>query len=671
MVKEMVKNQICALRKQLDAHNHAYYVLDKPSITDAEYDALMRELITLEEANPEFSDPLSPSRRVGGKVLEGFEKVLHSVPLLSLDNAYSPEELVQFARRVEKETQGAIAYTLEHKIDGLTVALVYEKGLFKSAATRGNGVEGEDVSENVKTIKSLPLKLSEPVDLVVRGEVFISKKGFLMLNEQQERLGKDHFANPRNAAAGSLRQLDSKITASRPLDIYVFDILSGSGSLGVTSQEVAFERLAGLGFKQVPFIRVTNALEVLTEYCETMQVKRHDLPFDIDGLVMKVDDFRLRDQLGYTAKNPRWAIAYKFPAEMVKTVIRGIDIQVGRTGVLTPLASFDPVWVAGSKIAKATLHNQDYIMEKDIRIGDTVWVQKAGDVIPAVVKVDVDQRPESAVPFNMPTQCPVCGAQALRRDQEAALRCTNPQCPAKLRRLLMHFVSKPAMNIDGVGEAIVDTLIDMGYLDNIGDIYKLHEHADILRAIEGFGDKSVQKMLEAIEESKKNDVWRLINGLGIPLIGEKAAKTLAKTFKELEALMGARVDALTEIDDIGEKMAESLVTYFAMPETHALIDALRQVGVNFKSLSQHSTSDKLLGLTFVITGTLERFSRDEMKALIESHGGKVSGSVSKKTSYVIAGDNAGSKEEKAKALGVPLFTEEAFLTFLDEQAFTE
>lgn len=657
--------RVDGLRKEINKHSRAYHEFDKPMIADFEYDALMNELKELELEFPELDDPNSPTKRVGGEVLSIFKKVTHTIPLLSLDNAYNAEELKAFDTRIRKELGEAPEYTVEYKIDGLTVALQYQLGKLTRGATRGDGITGEEVTHNVRTIKALPLVIDEPLDIEVRGEVFISKDNFLKLNEQQALLGKESFANPRNVAAGSLRQLDSKVASSRNLDVFIFDLISGVDSLNVTCQSEAFSKLNELGFKTASIEKFSKVDEIIA-FTEKMVSVRHSLPYDIDGLVIKVNNFAQREALGYTAKSPRWAIAYKFPAELAKTVIREIQVQVGRTGVITPLAVFDPVVVAGSTISKATLHNQDYINEKDIRIGDTVLVQKAGDVIPAVVRVVLESRPENTENFVLPLKCPICETPTIRVDGEAALRCVNPVCPAKIQRLLMHFVSRTAMNIDGFGEALVEAFVEKGLIETIPDIYSLHEHTDELMSLEGFGEKSVKKLLDAIEESKSNDYYRLIVGLGIPLIGEKAAKTLAKHFPNMTLLRAANVEMLTAIDEIGEKMAKSLVNYFQNSESEVLIDRLTASGVNMTSSLVLADNGIFSGKTLVVTGTLVKYTRDEIKALIESNGGKAAGSVSAKTSYVVVGENAGSKADKAKQLGIVILTEDDFEALLNQ-----
>lgn len=657
--------RVDGLRKEINKHSRAYHEFDKPMIADFEYDALMNELKELELEFPELDDPNSPTKRVGGEVLSIFKKVTHTIPLLSLDNAYNAEDLKAFDTRIRKELGEAPEYTVEYKIDGLTVALQYQLGKLTRGATRGDGITGEEVTHNVRTIKALPLVIDEPLNIEVRGEVFISKDNFLKLNEQQALLGKESFANPRNVAAGSLRQLDSKVASSRNLDVFIFDLISGVDSLNVTCQSEAFSKLNELGFKTASIEKFSKVDEIIA-FTEKMVSVRHSLPYDIDGLVIKVNNFAQREVLGYTAKSPRWAIAYKFPAELAKTVIREIQVQVGRTGVITPLAVFDPVVVAGSTISKATLHNQDYINEKDIRIGDTVLVQKAGDVIPAVVRVVLESRPENTENFVLPLKCPICETPTIRVDGEAALRCVNPVCPAKIQRLLMHFVSRTAMNIDGFGEALVEAFVEKGLIETIPDIYSLHEHTDELMSLEGFGEKSVKKLLDAIEESKSNDYYRLIVGLGIPLIGEKAAKTLAKHFPNMTLLRAANVEMLTAIDEIGEKMAKSLVNYFQNSESEVLIDRLMASGVNMTSSLVLADNGIFSGKTLVVTGTLVKYTRDEIKALIESNGGKAAGSVSAKTSYVVVGENAGSKADKAKQLGIVILTEDDFEALLNQ-----
>lgn len=660
---EQMQARYDALIKEIEKHNHLYYVMDQPSITDQAYDALMKELLQIEAAHPEMKRVDSPSQRVGGAALSSFSQVAHSVRLLSLDNAYNAEDLLSFERRAVQELTGLPKFVVEYKIDGLSVALTYRNGILVTGATRGDGSVGEDVTENLKTVKSIPLRLNDPVDLVVRGEVFLPKQGFLKLNEAQELAGLQTFANPRNAAAGSLRQLDSKITAARPLDIFVFDILEGD--LQIKCHDEALERLKTLGFK-VSQTRVFNNMSEVADYCLQAETLRHELPFDIDGLVVKVNEFHYRDQLGVKSKSPKWAIAYKFPAEEKETVIKDIILQVGRTGVVTPKAEFEPVTVAGSVVTYATLHNQDFIREKDIRIGDHVLIQKAGDVIPAVVAVLMEKRPEGTEPYLLPDNCPVCGGDTGRQEGEVALRCLNPECPAKTSRGISHFVSRSAMNIDGVGEAVIDLLLREGFLSDYSDLYTLKDHYEALVQLERLGQKSVDNMLAAIETSKNNDLGKLLSGLGIPLVGAKASETLAKHFGSLEALMAADRESLMAAEEIGQKMADSLIGFFENPENQIRLTKMKLAGVNTQYLKEtpSEASQIFKGLTFVVTGTLEKYKRDEIKELIESLGGKVSGSVSKKTSYVVYGDEAGSKLEKALSLGVNTLDEAAFETLM-------
>ncbi|MBN2796653.1 MAG: NAD-dependent DNA ligase LigA [Clostridia bacterium] len=655
-------NRMKELIEQINALNYAYYVLDQPKATDYEYDLLLKELMVLEEKHPEFKMPDSPTQRVGGMALTQFKQVNHTVKLLSLDNSYNAEDLKQFDQRIRKEISDAIEYIVEMKIDGLSVALKYEKGVLVRGATRGNGEVGEDVTENVKTIYSIPLKLTEPVDIEVRGEVYISKRGFERLNKNQEEAGLQTFANPRNAAAGSLRQLDSKVAASRPLDIFVFNVLDGKS---LEKHDENFAYLKALGFKTTE-ARKFNSIEGVIEYCYNMADKRHDLSYDIDGMVVKVNDLKQRDLLGIKAKSPRWAIAYKFPAEEKETVIKDILVQVGRTGVLTPKAELEPVFVAGSTITYATLHNQDYINEKDIRIGDTVIIQKAGDVIPAVVRVVTDKRTGQEKPFQLPAVCPVCSSPTLRIEGEVALRCINPSCSAKLQRGLEHFVSRNAMNIDGMGPAVIAMLLENKFVKNFEDLYKLEHYKSELMTMEGFGEKSIIKMFEAIEASKANGLHQFIHGLGIPLIGEKAAKVITSHLKDFDAILSAKEEDLVSIDEIGEKMAESFCNFFRQEDVKKTIYAMRKMGIEFTSKSS-GEAQVLEGLTFVLTGTLEKYGRKELQSIIESYGGKVSSSVSAKTDYVIYGEKAGSKLEKAQNLNVTALNEIEGYTMLQEK----
>lgn len=652
-----------ALIREIEHHNHQYYVLDQPEITDYEYDQLMQRLLALESEHPELGMPDSPTQRVGGPPLAAFSQVHHGVRLLSLDNAYDANDVDAFIQRIDKELGTTAAFVVEYKIDGLSVSLRYENGRFVQGATRGDGETGEDITENLKTIRAIPLRLTEPRTLTVRGEVFLPKEGFRQLNEEQEQNGLQTFANPRNAAAGSLRQLDSRITASRPLDIFVFDLLSGE--LNAKTHDEALAELNDLGFKVSHGRRFENPDDIIKAVIQA-ESERHSLPFDIDGMVVKVDSFAQRDQLGTRAKSPRWAVAFKFPPEEVETTLREITVHVGRTGVITPRAEFDPVEVAGSVIARATLHNQDYIREKDIRIGDRIVVQKAGDVIPAVVRVLRDERQGRPEPFELPASCPECGSATQRLEGEAALRCLNPSCPARYRRGIEHFVSRPAMNIDGLGESIISLLIANGLIRGIADLYSLKDQRETLISLERMGEKSADNLLKALEASMENPLWRLITGLGIPLIGAQAAKQLARSFDTLEALMAARPEELVTLPEIGAKMAESLVRFFRDPVNQETIRQLKAAGLNFKGeRTAEAGPQPYAGKTFVLTGTLSGFTRDEAKAQIEALGGKVASSVSKKTDFVVYGTEAGSKLDKALSLGVATLDEAEFLAMLE------
>lgn len=650
------------LTQKLNQYNYEYYVKDNPTITDFEYDQLLEELSKLEEQFPEFKAIDSPTERVGGEPLDAFTQVAHTTRMLSLDNSYNAEDLRDFDKRVKKEVSD-VEYILEMKIDGLSVALKYEAGILVQGATRGNGEVGENVTENVKTIYTVPLKLKEPIDIEVRGEVYIPKTGFERLNESQEELGLQAFANPRNAAAGSLRQLDSKVAAKRPLDIFVFNVLNG-GKEEIQTHDENFDYLNELGFTTTTAFKCSSIEEVISK-CEEMIEKRHDLIYDIDGMVIKVNNLSQREALGVKAKSPRWAIAYKFPAEEKTTVVKDIIVQVGRTGVLTPKAELEPVFVAGSTIAFATLHNQDYIDEKDIRIGDTVVIQKAGDVIPAVVRVVTEKRTGEEVVFALPDKCPECNQEAIRLDGEVAKRCVNPTCPAKLRRGFEHFVSRNAMNIDGLGPAVITMLIKEGFVTKLSDLYDLEQYKDQMYTIEGFGEKSIVKMLDSIEKSKENELHQFINGLGIALIGSKAAKVLSQYFGSIEALIDASTEELIAIDEIGDKMALSFKNYFDDEKHREMVATLKEKGLKFIVKSQGNNT--LNGLIFVLTGTLEKYSRKELQIILEAAGGKVSGSVSKKTDVVIYGEKAGSKLKKANELEVLALNELEGLEYLKDK----
>ena len=654
-MKERIKN----LTEQLNIANHQYYVLDDPKMPDFEYDMLLRELENLEAEHPEFALPDSPTKRVGGEALSKFEKVTHPVPLMSLQDVFSLEELDDFLEKI-LSAYPKTTFTVEPKIDGLSVALEYEDGKFVRGATRGDGVVGEDVTENLKTIFSIPMTIpNAPPRLIVRGEVYMPKKSFERLNAIQEQEGKPLFANPRNAAAGSLRQLDPKIAAKRGLDILIFNIQLAEGVSFATHSE-SLEYLENMQFKVIPW-KTLSTVAAINEQVLSINENREQLPCDIDGAVIKVNDLTLREELGATAKFPRWAAAYKYPPEIKPTVVEDIVIQVGRTGVLTPKAVVKPVRLAGTTVTNATLHNQDFISQRDIRIGDTVRIRKAGEIIPEILDVDFTKRPIDTVPFVLPSVCPICAAPTKRDDDGAFLRCTGAACPAQLSRNIAHFVSRDAMDIEGLGSSIVDALIEKGLLKSAADIYYL-SFEDIKQLWQS-GETAAQKLITAIENSKQQDLSRLIYALGIRQVGAKTGKSLASAFGTMDALAAATVEELTEVPDIGAITAESISQWFAQPQSVELIEKLRMAGVNFES--QRTVADnRFAGMTFVLTGALTKFTRDEATEQIESFGGKAAGSVSKKTSYVVVGENAGSKERKARELGIPVLSEDDFLAML-------
>lgn len=654
-----VKEQAEQLRRDLEQHNYNYYVLDRPTISDFEYDHMLRALEDLERAHPELITPDSPTQRVGGKALDSFAKVAHRVPLESLQDVFNFEELGEFDRRVRENVPDA-TYIVEPKIDGLSVALEYENGIFVRGATRGDGTVGEDVTENLRTIKSIPLKLDHvPAALIVRGEVFMPRTVFEQLNAAREERGEALFANPRNAAAGSLRQLDPKIAAERRLDILIFNIQYAE-DLTFESDSAALDWLEGLKFKVISRVGV-NTIEQAAEQITVVGENRDAYPYEIDGAVVKLDNLSERESLGSTAKFPRWAAAYKYPPEQKESVVQDIIVQVGRTGVLTPKAVVAPVRLAGTTVTNATLHNQDYIAEKDIRIGDTVLVQKAGEIIPEIVRVIPEKRPADALPYEFPAYCPVCGAPVARDEDGAHIRCTGAECPAQLLRNLTHFASRDAMDIEGLGPAVVESLVDAGFVKTAADLYALE--AQSVAALERMGNKSAENLIAAIERSKGNDLSRLLFAFGIRQVGQKAAKILSARFGTLDALCAATMEELTAVEDVGEITARNIVEWLANPQSRHLIESLREAGVNMTSTAAPA-GDRLAGQTFVLTGTLERFTRDEAGEMIEQLGGKVSGSVSKKTSYVVAGEAAGSKLKKANELGIPVLTEEEFLTLI-------
>lgn len=653
------KEEIAKLTAELERANHEYYVLDAPTMADFEYDRLLRRLEELEAQYPELASPLSPTKRVGGEALSKFEKVTHEVPLESLQDVFSEDEVREFDARLRQSLQDA-CYSVEPKVDGLSVALEYVDGSFVRGATRGDGRVGEDVTENLKTIRSIPMRLENaPHRLIVRGEVFMPRAVFEQLNAEREAEGKQLFANPRNAAAGSLRQLDPAVAAARKLDILIFNLQLAEGVTFATHAQT-LDFLRERKFKVIPYTLCQSADEAI-ERIRTIGQTRYDLAYDIDGAVVKLNDLSARQELGSTAKFPRWACAFKYPPEVKQTVLQDIVVQVGRTGVLTPKAVVAPVRLAGTTVTNATLHNQDFISEKDIRIGDTVRIRKAGEIIPEILDVVREKRPADAVPYRLPETCPVCGARVVRDEEGAFLRCTGAECPAQLSRNIAHFVSRNAMDIDGLGEAIVDQLIANGHIASPADIYFLQ--LDELKSLWKSGQKAAQKLLDAIEKSKENDVSRLIFALGIRQVGEKAAKVLAKTFGSLDNLMQAGADELTQVRDIGAVTAQNILAWFADPQSQHMISRLREAGVNFESHARQE-DDRFAGMTFVLTGALSLFTRDEATEKIERFGGKAAGSVSKKTTYVVAGENAGSKLKKANELGIPVLSEEDFLKML-------
>lgn len=665
-MSDNIEKRINELRDTINYHNFKYYVEDAPEISDFEYDALNRELGNLESSRPDLVTPDSPTQRVGGKPLEGFEKVVHTVPMQSLADVFNEEELNAFDQRVREVIGNEVEYVVEKKIDGLSVSLEYENGRFVRGSTRGDGVVGEDVTQNLKTIKSIPMILAEEVPLLeVRGEVFISKKDFITINEEQEEAGQPLFANPRNAAAGSLRQLDPRVTAKRKLDIYVFNIQKVEGKTFDTHSET-LEFLKKMGFKVSPGYKICKAFNEVISEIQSVGEQRGELPFEIDGAVVKVNSLRKREILGSTTKTPRWAAAYKYPAEKKHTVIKDIWVNVGRTGVLTPNAVLEPVRLAGTTVGRATLHNMDYIKEKDIRIGDTVLVQKAGDIIPEVIEVICEKRTGNEKEFIMPHCCPVCGADVMREEGEAAYRCTGIECPAQLFRSIVHFASRDAMNIDGLGPAIIEALLNKGFIHGVADLYYLQLRKDELVNMERMGKKSIENLLNSIEKSRLNNIDRLIFGFGIRHIGLRAAQILSENFESIEAVMSASVEEVIKLPEFGEKMAQSVVVFFKQEQTLDTINKLRDAGVNLKSEGKKQIKDnRFEGKTFVLTGTLPTYSRSEAGAIIGSFGGKTSGSVSKKTDYVLAGEEAGSKLDKAKQLGVKVIDEEEFRKMIE------
>lgn len=653
-----IEKRISELTDELNYHNHKYYVEDSPEISDFEFDRLLVELEELEDKYPQFKKTDSPTARVGGEAVKGFAEVRHDVPMLSQQKAFSREEILDFDRRVKNAVPNA-EYVVEQKIDGLSVSLEYVDGVFTRGSTRGDGITGEDVTENLKTIRTIPLKLKEEIPfLEVRGEVFLSRSNFEKINDMLEATGQPLFANPRNAAAGSLRQLDPKIASKRKLDIFVFNIQQIQGA-EVNTHIEGLEFLQKQGFKTILDKKAYASIEEAYKRVEEIGEERGNLYFDIDGAVIKVNNLAERELLGNTAKFPRWSIAYKYPAEKQTTVIRDIKVQVGRTGAVTPLAILDTVHIAGSNVSRATLHNLDYIREKDIRIGDTVIIEKAGDIIPAVVEVIKENRNGSETEFEMPSHCLECGADIVREEGESAYRCTGVNCPAQRLRNIIHFVSRNAMNIDGLGPSIIEQMLERKLIETAADLY--YVKAEDIADMDKMGEKSAQNLIDALEKSKKNPLYRLINAFGIRHIGEKGAKILSARYKTLENLMKVSADELTQIPDIGEKMAVSITEFFAQRQTEEFINKLETAGVHCTDDTENSIVDKRFeAMTFVLTGTLEKYTRSEAGKIIENYGGKTSSSVSKKTTYVLAGSEAGSKLEKAHALGVAVLSEAEF-----------
>ncbi len=648
------------LRDTLNENGYRYYVLDAPTMSDYEYDLLNRRLEELEAAHPEEITPDSPTRRIGGKTLDGFQPYTHEVPLESLQDVFNAGEVSEFCERMESALGTSAEYSLEPKVDGLSVALEYRDGLFVRGATRGDGHVGEDVTENLKTIRSIPMQLPEKLPrLIVRGEVYMSRAVFEELNAQREIRGEALMANPRNAAAGSLRQLDPKIAAKRKLDIQIFNLQMAEGRTFLTHVET-LDYLASQRFKVIPHRKLSGFAEVQKEI-ERINDQRTDYPFDIDGAVMKINCLSDREKLGSTAKFPKWAVAFKYPPEKKPSRVLDIVVQVGRTGVLTPRAVLTPVRLAGTTVTSATLHNQDYISEKDIRIGDTVVVQKAGEIIPEIVEVDFGKRPETAQPYTLPDRCPVCGAPVMRDPDGAAVRCTGAECPAQLLRNLTHFASRDAMDIEGLGPAVIQQLVETKLIANAADLYHLQEQ-DVAQ-LDRMGVKSAENLIRAIAKSRENDLSKLLYGLGIRQVGEKAAKTLSKHFKTLDALLAATEEELTQIDDVGSITARCIKEYLSSPQSMDLIARLKAAGVNQTSTAKQM-DERFLGMTFVLTGTLTQLDRKTAQAIIEERGGKAATSVSKRTTYVVAGEAAGSKLNRARELEIPILTEEEFLNLL-------
>lgn len=669
MDRNTVEKRVRELNDLLNDYGHAYYVLDRPIVPDSVYDQHMQELLSIEAEHPDLIFPDSPTQRVGGEILAGFSKVVHEFPMLSLSNVFNEEDIRDFDRRVQAGAGHSITYICELKIDGLAVSLKYENGRFIQGSTRGDGTIGEEITANLKTIRAIPLKLTEPITIEVRGEAYMPKKSFMKLNEARDENGEEPFANPRNAAAGSLRQLDPKIAASRNLSVFIYGIGGDGSAYGQDSHSDSLDYLASLGFETNKQSKRCKTIDEVIEFIESWQARRQDLDYEIDGIVIKVDGYEDQEQLGFTAKSPRWATAYKFPAEEVHTKLLDIELSVGRTGVVTPTAILEPVRVAGTTVARASLHNEDLIREKDIRIGDAVIIRKAGDIIPEVVSVLVEQRTGDEMPYHMPDNCPVCDSELIRIEGEVALRCVNPQCPAQMKEALIHFVSRNAMNIEGIGERVVDQLYTSGLVHDVADLYCLTKEQ--LLSLERMGEKSATNLLTAIEASKANSLEKLLFGLGIRHVGEKAAHILSEEFSTMDEIAKADAEKLTSIHEIGEKVADAVITFFNNEDVLEVLAKLKSYGVNMdykgRTRQEIPTEGPFAGKTVVLTGKLTILTRNEAKEQIEALGGKVSGSVSKKTDLVIAGEEAGSKLVKAQELGITVWNETELVDALGEK----
>ena len=671
MADEKLQQQFDELRSQLNTWSREYYSFDNPSVPDDVYDQKYQELVNLEKAHPEMITPDSPTQRVGGQVLTGFEKIGHEIPMLSLGDVFSKEELADFVANLDQTVHQQIDYNCELKIDGLAISLVYRNGKFVQGSTRGNGQIGEDITQNLKTINAIPLELSEPVDVEVRGECYMPKASFVELNQRQEEQGKQIFANARNAAAGSLRQLDSRITAERKLSTFIYYLMEPE-KFGVTTQSEALQKMRSWGFKVNPDYRVAHNMDEIRAYIDEYQQKRTSLPYDIDGIVIKANPFKVHEEVGNTVKVPRWAIAYKFPPDEQETVVHQIEWTVGRTGVVTPTAVMDPVQLAGTTVSRASLHNPDYIKEKDIRIGDTVKLFKAGDIIPEVATVVLKKRPADSQPYSIPTECPECHAPLVHLDDEVALRCINPKCPAQVKESLTHFASRNAMDIRGLGTKIIAQLYERKLVQDVADLYQLN--FEELLQLDKFKDKSANNLLTAIDNSRHNSLERLLFGLGIRHVGAKAARLIAQHFKTMDAVKNATVDEIAAIKTVGQTIAESVVTYFQNSQVDELLEELVQAGVNMEFLGQSEEEQAAVaaesafnGLRVVLTGTLDHLKRADAKKWLEAHGAKVTGSVSGKTDLLIAGHDAGSKLAKAQQLNVKIINEATFMEQMEAE----